>query len=518
MSTISYAQPAHGALDPDVLSRACDARDSRFDGLFFVAITTTGIYCRPVCPARVSYAERRRFFTSAAAAEAAGYRPCLRCRPELAPGRAEMDIVSRLAARAAKRVAAGALNGHSVSELACELGVSERHLRRAFERELGVSPVQLALTHRLLLAKRLLADTSLPVTRIAYASGFQSLRRFNAVFQEHYRMPPSALRRSRRVRSVSGVGSHADLLRLTLAYRAPLAWDALVHCLARDAIPGIDFVEDGQYGRTMELEGRRGVILVRDSIMSEDGAATRAAQERAPGSAHLNVDISLSLVPVLMPLLARLRHLFDLDAEPTVIDSHLAGEGLGELVMRHPGMRIPGAFSGFEVAFRTLLGGWPQMHFEMRKVAQRVVETIGEPSEIADSRLAWLLPTAERVANAGAHRLAEHGVPHVSAKTLVAIARGTVDGTLRLHAGGDPMEARRALLAIDGMSEQVATMIIMRALSWPDAFPISANESASAQVIARAEKWRPWRAYATLHLWMDRDVRRMIDASRRAAS
>ena len=156
MSAISYAQQSQSALDPAGLSRACDARDSRFDGLFFVAITTTGIYCRPVCPARVSFPDRRRFFTSAAAAEQAGFRPCLRCRPELAPGRAQIDIVSRLAAHAAKRVAAGALNGHGVAELACELGVSERHLRRAFERELGVSPVQLALTHRLLLAKRLL--------------------------------------------------------------------------------------------------------------------------------------------------------------------------------------------------------------------------------------------------------------------------------------------------------------------------------------------------------------------------
>ena len=411
-----------------------------------------------------------------------------------------MDIVSRLAARAAKRVAAGALNGHSVSELACELGVSERHLRRAFERELGVSPLQLALTHWLLLAKRLLADTSLPVTRIAYASGFQSLRRFNAVFQEHYRMPPSALRRSRRARSTNGSGNRADLLRLTLAYRAPLAWDALADCLARDAIPGVDFVEDAQYGRTIELDGRRGAILVQDSIMAENGASAFAAQERAPGSAHLNVDISLSLVPVLMPLLARLRHLLDLDAEPTVIDSHLAGEGLGALVMRHPGMRIPGAFSGFEVAFRTLLGGWPQTDLAMKEVARRVVEAVGEPSEISDSRLAWLLPTAERVANAGAQRLRELGVPHVNAEALVSIAKGTVDGSVRLHAGGDPMEARRALLAIGGVSEQVATMIIMRALSWPDAFPIAASEPDSASLLARAERWRPWRAYATLHL------------------
>ena len=518
MSAISYAQLSNGALDAAVLSRACDARDSRFDGLFFVAITTTKIYCRPVCPARVSYPERRRFFTSAAAAEQAGYRPCLRCRPELAPGRAQIETVSRLAERAARRVAAGALNGHSVAELADEMGVSERHLRRAFERELGVSPVQLALTHRLLLAKRLLADTSLPVTRIAYASGFQSLRRFNAVFQEHYRMPPSALRRSRPVRPANVLAGPADLLRLTLAYRAPLAWDALVDCLAADAIPGVDFVEDGRYGRTLELDGRRGVIFVQDSTMPDDGAAIIGPQERAPGSAHLDVDISLSLVPVLMPLLARLRHLFDLDAEPTVIDAHLAGEGLGELVMRHPGMRIPGALSGFEVAFRTLLGGWPRTNVDANAMAQRVVEALGEASESADPRLGWLLPTAPRVASAGACRLQELGVPQAHAEALVAIASAMVDGSVELHAGGDPIDTRRALLAISGVSEQLATMIIMRALSWPDAFPVAASEMAPPSIVARADKWRPWRAYALLHLWMDRDRRSMTEARRRAAS
>ena len=331
-------------------------------------------------------------------------------------------------------------------------------------------------------------------------------------------MPPSALRRSRRARSTSGLAGPADLLRLTLAYRAPLAWDALADCLSMDAIPGVDFVEDGRYGRTIELDGRRGVIFVQDSIMAENGAATISSQERAPGSAHLDVDISLSLVPVLMPLLARLRHLFDLDAEPTVIDAHLASEGLGELVIRHPGMRIPGAFSGFEVAFRALLGGGPQRGFEMNGVAQRVVQAIGHPSESADPRLGWLLPTAERVASAGAQRLQELGAPCVHAEALVAIANGMVDGSLQLNAGGDPMETRRALLAIGGVSEQLATTILMRALSWPDAFPISASEAASVAIVSRSEKWRPWRAYALLHLRMDSDVRRMADARHRAAS
>src|SRR5918999_5506880 len=222
-------------LQADICQRAVHARDVRFDGIFFVGITTTRVYCRPVCPARVSYPERRRFFDSAASAERAGYRPCLRCRPELAPGRALMDAVPRLARLAAQRIGAGALNGNSVADLARELGVSERHLRRALERELGVSPAELAQTHRLLLAKRLLAETSLPVTRVAFASGFQSLRRFNSVFRERYRLSPSALRRAT---PSSGGGSTApagDFVTLTLAYRPPLDWPLLVRRLAGEA-------------------------------------------------------------------------------------------------------------------------------------------------------------------------------------------------------------------------------------------------------------------------------------------
>src|SRR5918994_4350222 len=212
-------------LNPDVCERALNARDARFDGIFFVGITTTRIYCRPVCPARVSYHDRRRFFDTPASAERAGFRPCLRCRPELAPGRALIDAVPNLARVAAHRIAAGALNDRSVADLAHELGVSDRHLRRVLERELGVSPVELAQTHRLLLAKRLLADTGLSVTRIAFASGFQSLRRFNAAFREQYRLSPSELRRPE---SRAAGSRDDDFVRLSLGYRPPLDWSAML--------------------------------------------------------------------------------------------------------------------------------------------------------------------------------------------------------------------------------------------------------------------------------------------------
>jgi AraC family transcriptional regulator, regulatory protein of adaptative response / DNA-3-methyladenine glycosylase II len=305
----------------DAYQLAVDARDSRFDGVFFVGITTTHVYCRPCCPSRLAYDRHRRFFNSAAAAERAGYRPCLRCRPELAPGRGDggghtsLAAVSRLARAAAERIAAGALNGRSVADLAADLGVSERHLRRALEREVSVSPLELAQTHRLLLAKRLLVDTDLPVTRVAYASGFQSLRRFNVVFRQQYRMPPTALRRGRRA-----TAQDAGVLTLTLSYRPPLDWEALVAAVGREA--------------TISIDGHRGRISV----------------ENSPGDAHLVVKISESLLPVLMPLIAGLRRVFDLDAEPAVIDAHLGTNGLAELVAAHPGVRVPGVLARLEGA------------------------------------------------------------------------------------------------------------------------------------------------------------------------
>jgi len=456
-------------LSADVCERALDAHDARFDGIFYVGITTTKIYCRPVCPARVSYHDRRRFFDTAASAERAGFRPCLRCRPELAPGRALIDAVPNLARVAAYRIGAGALNGQGVAQLARELGVSDRHLRRVLERELGVSPVELAQTHRLLLAKRLLADTSLPVTRIAYASGFQSLRRFNSVFRERYRLSPRALRRG------TPATPATDLVRLTLAYRAPLAWDALLVLLGTGGMPGVEVLAGGRYGRTVRIEHRSGVVFAADAA-----AAART---------HLEVDVSPSLLPVLMPLLARLRHLFDLDAQPTVVDAQLERGGLAALVRRRPGLRIPGALDGFEAAFRALLGG---------RTRAAVVEALGEPVDTGIPALCRLTPDAERVAEAGATRLAAVGVPRGRAETLQRLAAAIADGRLRLEPGCDVAAAHRALLTIDGVGERLATAIVMHALHWPDAFP-----AADRALRARAEQWRPWRAYAAMHLRLE---------------
>jgi len=487
----------------DAWERALGARDPRFDGIFYVGIITTKVYCRPVCPARVSYHDHRRFFETAASAERAGFRPCLRCRPELAPGRALMDAVPRLARVAAYRIEAGALNGHDVASLARELGVSERHLRRALEREIGVSPVELAQTHRLLLAKRLLADTSLPVTRIAFAAGFQSLRRFNSVFRERYRLSPSSLRRrpnsSKPARHADAAAPAHDLVRLTLAYRPPLEWDVLLRTIAGEAVPGMEVMRDGRYGRTVKLDGRRGVVFV--------GNGTENGDSRRDSRFHLNIDISPALVPVLMPLLARLRHLFDLDSEPTVIDAHLAQGGLGPLVSRHPGVRLPGALEGFEVALRTILRGAARSA-KASALINRVVAALGESFPTGDSELTLLSPNSARVAEAGVTGLLALGVPQPKAEALASVARAVEDGSLNLAPHSPLAGTHDALVRVHGVGDRLATTIVMHALGWPDAFPASdralqraAGVNSPRLLLARAEQWRPWRAYAAIHLW-----------------
>ncbi|HEV7705032.1 MAG TPA: AlkA N-terminal domain-containing protein [Gemmatimonadaceae bacterium] len=493
------------ALSGDVYARALDARDARFDGVFFVGITTTRIYCRPVCPSRISFRSHRRFFGSAAAAEGAGFRPCLRCRPELAPGCAPVDAIPRLALAAARRIEAGALNGQSVSDLARSLGVSERHLRRAVERELGVSPIALAQTHRLLLAKRLLADTNLSVTRIAFASGFQSLRRFNAAFRTQYRMPPSALVRA------SHTASAGEFVRLTLSYRPPFAWRELCRVLARDAVGGVEIVEGARYGRTIRIGDRSGVFFAEDDssrarAIGDQGRRSTAAELRG---AHNNVkiDVSPSLVPALMPLLARLRQLFDLDADPATIDGHLSQGGLSACVARMPGIRIPGTVSGFDIALRVLLRGRLLTVPPANDLAERVAHEIGEPIETGFAGLTHLAPSAARIADAGSRRLHALGVPARRAEATVAVARLVASDELTLEPGSDVIATRQALMQLDGVGDQIASYIVMRALSWPDAFPFACRTMAhvigapSARAFRTlAQRWRPWRAYAAMHL------------------
>ncbi|MBA3672498.1 MAG: helix-turn-helix domain-containing protein, partial [Gemmatimonadaceae bacterium] len=437
--------------DQESHHRALESRDARFDGLFFVAVRSTGIYCRPICPARRTLRKNRRFFTDAAAAEAAGFRPCLRCRPELAPGRARVDAVPRLARSAARRIAAGEMNGHGVEELARSMGVGGRQLRRAMQQELGVAPIELAQTHRLLLAKQLLTETPLSVTQVAYASGFQSIRRFNALFAERYRLNPQALRR-RATGADSGSSPSADGVRLMLTYRAPFAWDELLAFLGARAAPAVESVHDGAYERTVVVGGRSGVIRV-----------THEAERSG-----LRLHISASLVPVLLPVVAMVRRLFDLDAEPETIAAHLLSSGFGPIRGEALGLRVPGAADAFELAVRAILGQQVSVKVATTLMS-RLTHEFAEPLMARHPRLTHQPVSAARIAQASVLAVARIGLPQSRATTIHTLARGVADGSLRIEPEADIESLTRQLLEVPGIGPWTAEYVIMRAVHWPDA-------------------------------------------------
>jgi AraC family transcriptional regulator, regulatory protein of adaptative response / DNA-3-methyladenine glycosylase II len=483
-------------LTPAEYYRALEARDARFDGIFFVGVTSTRIYCRPICRAPKPRADRCRYFSTAAAAERRGFRPCLRCRPELSPGSApgvSADAVRRLAAAAAERIAAGALDELGVDRLAADLGVSARHLRRVVERELGASPVELAQTHRLLTAKRLLTDSRLPVTQVAFASGFGSIRRLNALFRERYRLSPAALRRSVRT-PARRRDDAASGLTLSLSYRAPYDWGAMLGWLAPRATPDVELVTAGRYRRAVRIGEHHGVVTV-------------GAEPNAPA---LRVELSPSLLAVLVPLLTRLRRLFDLDADPAIVREHLALDPwLEGLVERRPGLRVAGAMDGFDLALLAVLGQQVSVR-GASTLAGRLAALLGEPlaPELAGDGIARVPVTAERLADAGESKVAGIGLPRARAATVIALARAVAAGRLDLAPGGDIGHTRSALMELPGVGEWTAEYILMRATRWPDAFPAgdlglrkAAGGISAAQLRRRAESWRPWRSYAAAHLW-----------------
>ncbi len=473
--------------DDDAFYRALTARDARFDGVFFVGVTSTHIYCRPICSARTPRRENCRFFPHAAAAERAGFRPCLRCRPELAPGQAPVDAVGRTARLAAARIEAGALNGEGGLEtLAKEFGLSSRQLRRVVRKELGASPVELAQTARLLLAKRLLAESRLPVIRVAFASGFESVRRFNALFRSHYGLTPTRLRRA------APAASSRDCLRLTLAYRPPFAWGALLRFLAGRATAGVEAVADITYLRTLHAAGRTGWLSI----------------EPIPGRNALAVELAASLTPVLPIVLGRLRDLFDLNARPDVIAAHLSADPqLAPLVVRRPGLRAPGAFDGFELAVRAVLGQRISVK-AATTLAGRLTAEYGEPIETPFPALNRLTPSAERLAAADVSALCALGITAARAMCLISLARATVAKRVILEPGPDPKAMINRLQECAGIGEWTAQYIALRALRWPDAFPAGdlGLLKAAGAATPRAQRtesaaWRPWRAYAAMHLW-----------------
>jgi AraC family transcriptional regulator of adaptative response / DNA-3-methyladenine glycosylase II len=470
-------------LTDDACYDAMTTRDPRFDGVFFVGVRTTGIYCRPICPARTPARSRCEFFATPALAERAGFRACFRCRPELAPGNAEVDAVDALVAEAARRIADGALNEASVDVLATELGVSSRHLRRATEAKLGVSPVELAQTRRLALAKQLLQDTDLSLAEIAFAAGFGSVRRFNAMFAERMGSAPSALRRAHvPARTLAGGPT------LRLDFRPPYDWASLIEFLRARAIPGVEHVEGDVYRRVVHLGGATGTIAVRPS--------DRAA---------LLMTASPALLPQLMPLVGRVRRLFDLDARPDVISAVLRRDRtLARLVDRRPGLRVPGALDGFEAAVRALLGQQVSVA-AATTLSGRFAAAFGERIS-DDAALSHRFPTAREVASAGAAKIAKIGLPRARAEALAALAQAAAADRVKLDTGLDLERYIGELVALPGIGPWTAHYLAMRALHAPDAFP--ASDLGLKKVLgnprdaeARAERWRPFRAYAVMHVW-----------------
>ncbi len=489
-------------LEPTACYRALLARDARFDGLFFVAVKTTGVYCRPICPARTPGRDRCAFYRTGAEAERDGFRACLRCRPELAPGGAPQatsggastEATQRIVRAAIARIEAGALNHGSFEELAQALGVSDRHLRRAIQSELGLSPVELAQSRRLSLAKSLLHDSTLSITSIAYASGFRSLRRFNALYLAKHGRAPSAMRRT--PLSPRAVQPQGDTIRITLDYRPPYAWDALLAFLAMRTIPGVDCVVRGrdgdEYRRTLQVGEHRGFIAVRPH-------PTRRA---------LQADVALSLGPVLMPLVARVRRAFDLDAHPVAIAAQLGRDArLAASVRAVPGMRVPGAFDGFETLVRAVLGQQVSIA-AATTLAGRLAAALGEPITTPFAELTRLSPTPTAVRSAEPAQLSALGILPARALTLQRCAEAILDHGLHLEAGADVDAAIAQLLALPGIGPWTAHYVAMRALAWPDAFPETdlVLRKAAGGLTPRAlsdaaQAWRPWRAYAVLHLW-----------------
>jgi len=472
-------------LDSGICYRALRARDARFDGRFFVAVSSTRIYCRPICTVKPPKRENCRFFASAAAAESSGYRPCLRCRPELAPGNASVDATTRLAQAAATMLEDRTQDEEGLATVAARLGVTDRHLRRAFGAEFGVSPVEFAQTQRLLLAKRLLTDTALPVTEVAFASGFGSVRRFNALFRQRYRLKPGQLRGQRQ----NGEPA-TDALQFELSFRPPFDWPAVSAFLGARAIAGVESLENGCYRRTVRI--------------ASDGKehAGWISVEMSPKKPTLRVAVSASLVEVLPPVLSRVKALMDLACNPAEV-----AQALGALAKPHPGLRVPGAFDGFEIAVRAILGQQVTVA-GARTIAGRFAAAFGDPVETPFAELTKLFPIAQRIAGLQAGRIARLGVPLARARTVVALARAVADGRLALMPNADAEATLEALRAVPGIGEWTAQYIAMRALSWPDAFPHTdlgvmkaLGEKNAKRVLEAGEAWRPWRAYAVMHLW-----------------
>ena len=561
LQTVQEAK-APDATHADACYLALKARDARFDGRFFIGVTSTKIYCRPVCKVKAPKKENCRFFDHAAQAEAAGFRPCLRCRPELAPQVLHWStqdasaMLSQQAARllddpeslpprsptscgflppegaafllgAARRknsdVGAGESEGRRISQLSQRLGISDRHLRRIFEAQFGVSPLQYLQTRRLLAAKQLLTDTDLPVTQIALSSGFASLRRFNAAFVGHYKLNPTALRRAG---ASAGAGTQGDGsaqgATVRLGYRPPYDAAAMLAFLQKRAIGSVGAIDlNGHPPSKGSIRGGHpGTIRTSFYVNTTDGnARTVNTAQQAPtvqtgwlsvsfdeANSQAVLTVSDSLQSALPLVIRRVRHWLDLDADPAAIHSVMharfpEGEGL----------RVPGCLDGFELAVRAVLGQQITVA-AARTLAQRLVDKFGMPIATPFADVSRLFPSAEVLAGASGDALGSLGIVKQRQAAIVAIADGVASGRLTLHAGADVPATMAALKELPGIGDWTAQYIAMRALRWPDAFPagdvalhkalgVLGSKKAAKEIEAMSQVWKPWRSYAVVRAW-----------------
>jgi AraC family transcriptional regulator of adaptative response / DNA-3-methyladenine glycosylase II len=470
-------------LNTDSCYQAVLSKDRRFDGWFFVAVTSTGIYCRPVCAVRPPKQVNCRFYASMAAAEKGGYRPCLRCRPELAPGGERHEMSSDLAMAAAARIEEGFLDTGSVTSLASYVGVSERHLRRLFEAEFEVTLTEYAQTHRLLLAKQLLTDTRLSVTDVAHASGFGSVRSLNALFKQRYGFPPQRLRKE-------GGTRPTEQLMFKLAYRPPFAWSALLAFLRARAIVGFEMVSDDSYVRVVSIGDAR------------DRSHGWIKVTNDPAAHAIVVTIADDLASVVPQVLAGVRRFFDLGARPDVVD-----RCLGSLADHEPGMRVPGAFDGFEIAARAIIGQQVTLA-AARGILRNLCTSLGAPVSGPAGVPMFSFPSSIEVSEASESTLKGLGILPARLSALMQVASAVNDGNVRLQRHFPLAETLSALLHIKGIGAWTAQYIAMRALAWPNAYPVGdgvlqkmVHATSSAQAAAVFNQWSPWRAYAVMHHW-----------------
>ncbi|MBX9571615.1 MAG: helix-turn-helix domain-containing protein [Candidatus Obscuribacterales bacterium] len=464
-------------LNEESCYQALMTRDRRFDGLFYIGCKSTGVYCRPVCTVRTPMKKNCSFYRTAAAAECAGFRPCLRCRPEHAPGNALIDSVSTLAAEVLQRIESGEFKG--IEETASDLGISDRHLRRVVQAEFGVSPIELLQTHRLLLAKLLLCDSALPITEIAFASGFSSVRQFNSAFKDRYNLNPSNLRKSASTKPADRP------IKCELAYRKPLPWSQLMSYLALRATPKVEHVTEDSYARTLNIGKQSGWV--------------RAYKSRDKET--ITIELSSSLAAVLPMVLQRIKDLLDLNADTERIEDRL-----GEITTT-AGLRVPGACDPFELCLRAVLG--QQISVKAASTLMgRIAEHYGKPVECSIPELSVLTPSSTCLSAAKQDDLCRLGLTGARAQTVINLARAEKTGSISFEDRITPQAQIKRLKNIEGIGEWTAQYVAMRALKWPDAFPHTdlgikkaLGEDNPKKILQLSEKWSPWRAYATMHLW-----------------